>query len=192
MKKIVVIYESKYGSTRHYAEWIAETLTCPLFERKNFNPKALSQYEIIIYGGGLYAGGVSGIKLITKNWNVISDKKVILFTCGIADPNDPNNISGIRKSLTRVLSKEMPEHMHLFHLRGCIDYSRLNFIHRSMLSMLRKALLKKDIHALSNEDRQILDTYGKCIDFTNRKSIQPLVEYVSQLLISSSPAGIPQ
>ena len=182
MNKTVVIYESKYGSTKCYAEWIAESLSCPIFERKKFHPRDFSQYEVVIYGGGLYAGGVSGIKLITQNWNVLSNKKLILFTCGLANPDDPENISSIRKSLTRVFSEEMLEHLSLFHLRGGIDYSRLNFVHKSMMSMLRKMLLKKDIHTLREEDKQLLDTYGQCIDFTDRKSIQPLIEYVSSAL----------
>lgn len=180
MNKKVVIYESKYGSTKRYAEWIAEALSCPLFERKKFHPQDFLKYDVIIYGGGLYAGGISGIKLVTQNWNVLSSKKVILFTCGLADPKDPGNISNIRKSLTRTLSEEMLEHLCLFHLRGGIDYSRLNVLHRSMMSMLRRMLLKKDIHTLRNEDRMLLDTYGKCIDFTDRESIRPLVDYASQ------------
>ena len=53
MNNTVVIYESKYGSTKSYAQWIAEELSCPLFERKKFNPKDFEKYEVIIYGGGL-------------------------------------------------------------------------------------------------------------------------------------------
>lgn len=179
MNKVVVIYESKYGSTRRYAEWIAEALSCPLFERKNFHPRDFAQYELIIYGGGLYAGGVSGIKLLTQNYKLLCGKKIVLFTCGIADPAKPDNVSHIREALRKVLSEEMLEHIQLFHLRGGIDYPRLSFVHKAMMSMLRKMLLKKDIHSLSDEDRQLLDTYGKYVDFTNRKSIRPLVEYVS-------------
>ena len=91
MDKIVVIYESKYGYTRRYAEWIAEALSCPVFERKQFRSRDFSQYEAIIYGGGLYAGGVSGIKMLAQNWHLLSGKKVILFTCGLADPNKPDS-----------------------------------------------------------------------------------------------------
>lgn len=182
MNKTVVIYESKYGSTRRYAQWIAKELGCPLFERKKFYPQDFTKYEVIIYGGGLYAGGVSGIKLITKNRKLLSAKKVILFTCGIANPEDPDNVSAIRKSLAKILSPEMLEHIRIFHLRGAIDYSRLNLIHRSMMSMLRRMLLKKDAGSLREEDRQLLETYGKFVDFTDRKSIHPLIEYANDCI----------
>lgn len=181
MNKTVVIYESKYGYTQNYARWIAKALSCPLYERKNFPAKDLSHYEIILYGGGLYAGSVSGVSFLTKNREVLSRKKVILFTCGLANPKDPNNIANIHTSLAKTLSEEMLEHLTLFHLWGGIDYSRLSFLHKSMMAMLRKMLLKKDAHDLRDEDKVILDTYGKSLDFTDPNTIGPLVDYVSSL-----------
>ena len=74
--KTVVIYESKYGTTKKYAEWIADALSCDLFEKKSITPSALTGYDTIIYGGGLYAGGVSGIGLLKKNFSKISNKNL--------------------------------------------------------------------------------------------------------------------
>lgn len=147
MNRIVVIYESKYGYTRRYAEWIVEALSCPVFEQKAFCPHDFSQYEAVIFGGGLYAGGVSGIRFICRNLKRLSGKQI-----------------------------------RLFHLQGGIDYARLNVVHRSMMSMLRKMLRKKEEHSRSEEDRLILETYGQYLDFTNRESIRPLVEYAESVL----------
>lgn len=181
MKKTVVIYESKYGFTKRYAEWIAEALSCPVFEQKKFCTKDFAQYETIIYGGGLYAGGVSGIRLITGNWSLLSDKQVVLFTCGLANPGDSYNVSNIRQSLSKILSDDMMKRIRLFHLQGGIDYRRLSFIHKTMMSMLRKMLQKKDEHTLRREDRLILETYGQNLDFTEKGSIRPLVKCVLNL-----------
>jgi len=175
MNQMVVIYESKYGSTKRYAEWIAEALCCPLYERKHFSPQDFAKYDLILYGGGLYAGGVSGINLLTRHQDILSEKKIILFTVGLADPNNPENISHIRDGLKKVLSDELFSHTQFFHLRGGIDYSRLNLVHKAMMSMMRKMLLNKDTDSLSDEDKQLLDTYGKQVDFCDRESIQPLV-----------------
>lgn len=186
MNKTVVIYESKYGSTKRYAQWIAEKLRCPLFEKKDFNPQNFEKYEVIIYGSGLYAGGVSGIKLIPKNWHLLSAKKIILFTCGLANPEDLHNVSHIKDSLGKILSPEILEHIQIFHLRGGIDYSRLSFLHRSMMAMLRKMLLKKGPDSLREEDKQLLETYGKCVDFTDYQTILPLIQYATSISASQS------
>ncbi|HBH4165086.1 TPA: flavodoxin, partial [Clostridioides difficile] len=37
MKSVVVIYKSKYGSTKKYAKWLSELLSCDIFETKNIN-----------------------------------------------------------------------------------------------------------------------------------------------------------
>ena len=56
--KIAVIYASKYGSTETYARWIAEELDAGLYLVKAVSAEMLQDYDAVIYGGGLYAGGV--------------------------------------------------------------------------------------------------------------------------------------
>lgn len=181
MNQTVVIYESKYGSTRRYAQWLAETLACPLFERKQFSPKYFAQYQMILYGGGLYAGGLSGVRLITQNWSLLSDKHVILFTCGLANPDDPDNIAHIREGLSKTLSAEMMSSIPFFHLRGGICYPGLSLVHRTMMAMLRRMLLKKAPSERSAEDQLLLATYGKTLDFTDRAALEPMLAHIRAL-----------
>ena len=75
----IVIYKSKYGSTRTYAEWIAEDLGCKAVDAKGVKADDLLQYDTIIYGGGLYAEVINGITLLTKNLEKLKDKKKALL-----------------------------------------------------------------------------------------------------------------
>lgn len=179
--KNVVIYESKYGATKRYAAWIADSLSCDLFERKAFDPKQLKAYDTIIYGGGLYAGGVSGIRLLADHFASLREKNILLFTCGLADPTDAGNVANIRAGLAKALSPEMLEKIQVFHLRGGIDYAKLGLVHKSMMAMLYNMTKKKDYSTLRSEDKEMLDTYGKAVDFTNREAIQPILGYISSL-----------
>ncbi|MDO4343175.1 MAG: hypothetical protein Q4C50_00075 [Eubacteriales bacterium] len=72
----------------------------------------------------------------------------------------------------------MQQSFHLFFFRGAIDYSKLTFIHKAMMAMLHRVMLKKDPSSLTDEDRQMLSTYGKKVTFLDRSSIQPLVDLV--------------
>lgn len=49
------------------------------------------------------------------------------------------------------------------------------------MAVLRRSLLKKDPASLTEEDRQLLATYGKVVDFKDKESIRPIVDYVRQL-----------
>ncbi len=174
----VVIYESKYGTTKKYAEWIAEDLDAQLFERKAISADALAGYDLIVYGGGLYAGGVSGLSFIKNNYNRIKDKRVLLFTCGLGDPAVPENVNNIREGLDKFMTPEMREKVEVFYLRGGMDYSKLSFVHKSLMSMVQKTVAKKDPATRNPEEVAMLDTFGKVVDFTDRATIKPLVNSV--------------
>ena len=47
-----------------------------------------------------------------------------------------------------------------------------------MMAILYKSVSKKNSDALRAEDKQMLETYGKVVDFTDEKSIKPIVVYV--------------
>lgn len=178
MSNIVVIYQSIYGNTKRYAEWISKELNADLFEKTQINEETLENYEVIIYGGGLYAGGIKGISIILKNFERIKDKKIIVFTCGLADPKDETNVKGIWKGIDKTFTTEQKEKISFFHLRGGIVYKKLSFVHKSMMAMLKRQLMKKDFDTLTDEDKQMLETYGKEVDFKDKATIMPIVEFV--------------
>ena len=177
--KYIVTYSSKYGSTQKYAQWIGEALSCEVKEIKSISSGMLQNYDVVIHGGGLYAGGVGGMKKLVKLYPKISDKKLILFTCGLADPTSEKNVMHIENSIANAVPKNMSEHMKQFHFRGGIDYGKLSPVHRMMMGMLCQTMKKKGYDNLSDEDRLMLDTYGKQIDFTDQSTIKPLVDYIT-------------
>jgi flavodoxin len=169
--KIAVIYKSAYGATKRYAEWIADELGAELLERKAVSKPHLAGYDIIVYGGGLYAGGIAGVDLLVKN----PVKNLVVFTVGLANPVNTDYSAIMKRS-------GLPAQTAVFHFRGGIDYSRLNLVHKAMMSMLKKtAFDKKPYDELSDEEKLFVDTYGGKIDFSDRASIKPLVEYVRGL-----------
>ena len=172
--KIAVVYKSKYGSTKQYASWIAEELNAELFEASFVRPKRLLFYDIIIYGGGLYAGGISGVDLVTKH----PCKKLLIFTVGLADPG----ITDYSKILNKNLPSDLQNNVKIFNLQGGINYKKLGIIHRVMMAMMKMMIFKeKSRNELSEEDKQFLATYGGQVDFTNKQNILPIINYVKTI-----------
>lgn len=175
MSDIAVIYASHYGFTEAYARWIAEELSGDLLEAKRVQSEDLRRYHTVIYGGGLYAGGVNGISLLTENFETLQGKNLFLLTVGAADVTDQENITSIRRSLARVLTPPMLDAFSIYHLRGGLQYSRMNLLHKSMMAMLRLSLLKKPESELGSDGRALLETYGQDVSFLDREAIAPLV-----------------
>lgn len=169
----VVVYESKYGTTEKYAKWIAEDLNCPVYNLKGLRDDKLNEYDTIIHGGGLYAGGVAGSKILIK----MQEKNIVLFTVGLADPN----VTDYTEVLEKNFDKELIEKMKIFHLRGGIDYKNLSLMHKIMMSAMKKLVSKKSEDELTHDDKMMLETYGDIVDFVDRKSIEPIIEYIKYI-----------
>jgi menaquinone-dependent protoporphyrinogen IX oxidase len=174
MKKTAVIFSSKYGTTQKYATWISEELGADLFDKASIKPSQISYYDIIIYGGGLYASGISGIKFILKN----KPEKLIVFTVGLANPATTDFSAILKKNFDAALLNEIK----VFHLRGGIDYKKISLIHKIMMAIRKKFALDKKIpEEYTDEEQLFLKTYGDKVDFTDRSTIRQLVDYIRSL-----------
>jgi menaquinone-dependent protoporphyrinogen IX oxidase len=61
--KGVIIYKSKYGSTRQYARWLSDELKLPARQPHEISSDFFANCDFIIIGSGVYIG-----KLLIKNW----------------------------------------------------------------------------------------------------------------------------
>lgn len=169
--KTIVVYKSKYGYTKKYAQWLAESLDCSI--KENVSLADVMGYDTIIYGGGIYAGRINGAKLITKNLEKLSGKKLALFAVG-------SNV-GRSEELEAFWKQALEENVRLnvphFYLRGGFDYGRLGSVDRLMMNMLKKMLLKKD--TLTEDDKGLLAAYDTPFDFTDRKNLEEILKFFS-------------
>lgn len=139
----IVVYKTKYGSTKTYAEWIAEELSCEAVDVKDTDIQKLSEYDAIIYGGGLYAEVINGVSIITKNLDKLKNKKIAVYTTGIT-PLDCRAYYD-----TYVVEKNfkegVPENVKLFNFLGKMKMEELSLVHRTALKSLKKLMQGKKI-----------------------------------------------
>ena len=64
MSRGIILYQSKYGATKKYVDWLVEELGYDYVETKNAKVADLLNYDVIILGGGVYASGIAGLQLI--------------------------------------------------------------------------------------------------------------------------------
>ena len=78
----VILYQSKYGATRKYAQWLFAATNFDLLEMKQAKGTDLSRYEVIVFGGGIYASGIAGLNALKKQLAHLSPQKVVIFCVG--------------------------------------------------------------------------------------------------------------
>ncbi|MFN7250240.1 MAG: flavodoxin domain-containing protein [Anaerobacillus sp.] len=174
--KTAVIYASKTGFTKKYAEWISEELTADMFELSEISIDKLVNYDTIIFGGGLYAVGINGINIITKNFEKLKDKKIVVFATGVS----PSREEAIIEIKNKNLPGEMQKSIKYFYLRGGFEYRRLKSLDKLLMTLLKWKISAKKIlrMKLIPDERGMLAAYDVPLDFTRRKNIRALVNYV--------------
>lgn len=173
MSKTAVVYKSTYGFTKKYAQFIAQKLGADLFESNAIKTKQLNNYDLIIYGGGIYASKINGMDLVSKR----KDGRLILFTVGLTDPKITDYSEMIKKAFPN--QTDQPE--KIFHFRGGMDSQHLGFIHRNLMKLLKNAAKNKPYSSLNDIEKIVLDTYGKQVDYTDLNHAETLISYIRKI-----------
>ena len=176
MKKQLIIYGSRYGSTKRYAERLAEMTGIAAVEYTK--AKDVGDYDRVVYLGGIFAGGVLGLKKIVAKMN--PRQELIIATVGVTDPQESAYFESIRQSIKGQLPEDLYREENVFHLRGAIDYNHLSFGHNLMMKMFHSMMLKKPEAELTADAKTMLETYGRQVDFVDFNTLQPIADYIKE------------
>ena len=171
--KSVILYGSRYGSARRYAQELSKQTDIPAVSYQEAPP--LSKLETIVYIGALYAGGVLGLTKTLRGQSLGEHQRLVIVTVGLADPDIPQNRENTRNSLQKQIPAQLYGRAAVFHLRGAIDYQALSLGHRTIMALLHRSLQKKPAEEWSEEDKALMETYGKQADFVDFASLRPII-----------------
>lgn len=169
--KRMIVYGSHYGTTRTYAERLSELTGIPAVRCDQ--ARSLTEYGGVVHLGGLYAGGVVGLKHTVKALG--PNTALTVVTVGLADVSRQENVSHIRQSLQRQMPDDLYQRSVYFHLRGGIDYAKLSLRHRAMMAVLYRSLQRKPPEQRTAEDRALMAAYGQKMDFVDLDALLPIV-----------------
>lgn len=171
----VIVYKSKYGSTRKYVEWLVEETGFDTVETSNAKINEIRKYDVIVLGGGIYATGIAGISFLQKNIKALQDKKIIVF-CNGASPLDDEAFEEIKKHNMKDDLKNIP----CFYCRGGWDLEAMSFVDRNMCKLLRKSVLKKNPNELEIWEKALVAAGDKKCDWTDKKYLKPILEAINK------------
>ena len=167
----VILYQSKYGAAKRYADWLSEETGFPCMETETADIHEIAKYDTIILGGGIYASGIAGLSFLKKNIGKLTGKKIIVFCCG-ASPYDENALQKIREHNLKNHLVDIP----LFYCRGAWDMDAMSFKDRTLCSLLRKAVAKKDPVDYEIWEKALMAAGDHKCDWTDKKYIEPILE----------------
>ena len=173
MTKGIIVYQSKYGATKKYAEWLQAMTDYHCVETSKITVNEVVQYETIILCGGIYASGISGLSFLKKNIDKLKSKKLVILCVG-ASPYDEGAFAAIKEhNLTGDL-RDIP----LFYGRGAWNESKMKFMDRTLCKMLQKSVAKKDPNTYEPWMKALMCAVGQDCDSTDKKYLLPLLVYL--------------
>ena len=166
MKKTIILYRSKTGFSKRYAEWIAEDLGCESRSIQGMKLEDLNDYTLVVYGAGIYAGMISGIGRI-KNWMEKSSQKTwIVFATGATPPDEGYEELVFKSNFRKGESRPA----HFFYFLSGLNYEKMGFFNRALIKLFSGIAAKKN-----GTTRPVNQT---SVDLANRDFITELLSYV--------------
>lgn len=163
----IVIYQSKTGFTRQYAQWIAAALGCQALAWKEAQSADLAAYDTLIYGGWFHAGSIMGLKRFLQKAEPLG-KKLAVFATGASPAENPDNEAAMRKNFT----EEQYGRIGHFYFPGGLNYEKMGAVNRAMMAAFR-AMVKKQ----EGENSPAYQLLCKSYSLAEEKYIQPLVDF---------------
>ena len=170
--KSIVIYSSKTGNTEKYAKWIAEELGTKAVSANKVKVKNLKDHDTIIYGAGIYAERINGIKFIKKNLKKLSGKRIIVFANGFSF-NDKESIDKIKRK--NFIPDELKQ-IEFFYMRGAFYMEKLPLKEKMMMTVVKKAMKNKE--DLEEDEKMLMDALNAPFDHVNRENIKTLIDNI--------------
>ena len=169
--KGIVLYKSKYGATKKYADWLEERTGYPCMEVDEASIKDVQNYDVIILCGGIYASGVPAFSFLKKHIDRLAGKKILTLCCG-ASPYDQKFFD----ELTSKIFTDKLAGIPCFYGRGAFDMKNMTFKDRTLCKMLRKMVAKKDPSTYEVWEEAIMSVgEDEAGDWTDPKYLEPLL-----------------
>ena len=170
----IIIYKSKYGAVKKYAEWLSEATGFPCVTTKKADINEVAKCDVVIAGGGVYASGISCTSYLKKNIGKLKGKKLLVFMCG-ASPYDKESVDAVIEMNMKDELKGIP----VFYCRGAFDLKSMSFVDRNLCTMLRKSLLKKDPVQMAVWEKALVEaTDNEAHDWTDKSYLEPVLDAI--------------
>lgn len=172
--KILVTYKSKTEFTKWYAQIIAREVEAELVDFKEVTAKKMSEFDVVVYGGGLYAGMINGLKKAKEMFAKSSAQKLVVFATG-ATPNEvTEKVDEVwATNLTEEEKKSIPH----FYMQSGLCYEKMSLPDKTLMKLLANMLSKKQDKDSTEEGQE--QAIKSSYNISDEKYAKPLIEYLS-------------
>ncbi len=166
--KTMVIYRSKTGFTKRYAEMVAGAVGCGVMDMDAVRPGALTGCDTLVFGGRLHAGQLDGLKRARVLFKESGAKRFVVFATG-AMPNSAE--TAIEEMWRNNLLPEEREAVPHFYMQAGLCYEKMDLPDRLMMKMASFFIARQ-----KGDTEAAMSMVKSSYDISDRQYIGPLVD----------------
>jgi len=155
-----IVYYSTYGSTRQYAEWIAERTGFRLIDQRT-EEVPWDELDTVVIGSPALKMEPFLKSWIIERWPRLESKRVILYTTSGAPPTTP----ALHDGFNAAFPPEIRDHIEYMPVHGRLIWKELKPLHRLLMRIGK--MLEKD----PARKRQMLED----VDGVSESLVEPIV-----------------
>ncbi|MDY2680430.1 MAG: flavodoxin domain-containing protein [Lentihominibacter sp.] len=172
---MIIIYKSKTGFTKKYAELIAAETGAEVQPVEKADIKSLAAHDVVVFGGRCCGGVVDGLDDFRKQAVKNGISNLMVFCTG-ATPAEMTDMIG--EMWKNNLSEEDMKKIPHYYLESGICYEKMNFADKMMMKAFRHMMKKK------TDKTQYEEALAKAIeqsyDNSSPENARPLIEELMQ------------
>lgn len=180
--RTLVLYRSQHGTTKRYANWIADALNADIMEasKKTFNDWSykMTRYDMVIFGGNINERGINGI----KDYKAALAKEHVENYAFFCVGSHPASEDVVQEHIIDNFKENERAKAKLFYFRGRLDFIGLSWYEKRIMGGLMKAIEKKYEEDRTPIEAELLEAYYDDVDWSDKSYIQPLVDYVKSFM----------
>ncbi len=171
--RTLILYHSKTGSTKSYAERIAEAVKGDLMSFKKYKRGMFDGYDTIVFGSRVIGGRIQKVDDFLMHYDEIKEKNVIVFAVGMSFVTADSRKNLISSNLLDLY------HIRFYQLRGSFDYQKLSFLEKFMMSNSLR-MIANDPNAPASQ-QSLLTLKGTPIEFDDQAGVDKIISIVNKV-----------
>lgn len=183
MKTIAIVYSSKYGHTKQYADWLKEDVDADAIDIGKFNITQMLAYKLVIFACGVYGDKLSIMDFVKKNVTAIPTQKTMVMAVGWYT-NDSKEAK--EKLINDNYPPEFKGKVPMYVVNSGIDKKQISKMDSVKLVAAKLAIEKKD--GRSSDDINALGILNGYSDSTSKDNLESIKKGIDEFLNPPQPA----
>ena len=177
MKDLAVVYATKYGHTKQYADWMKEEAGADIFVSTSFTPTKALEYKAVVFAGGVYGDKILIMDWLKKNLGQVNVNKIIIAAVSWYC-NDSE------EAKARLIAENYPEQFKnvvpLVVINSGIDKKKTSVMDKAQLLAAQSAINKHEVRTA--DDINALAIIKGYSDSTSKDNLKSLTAAVQNIL----------